>query len=134
MCVCFLNFVASFIEDLLAVNMNSNGVLKLAKQPFSPTQTIIFVIDLFKPHLRYKNISLRYKFVNDIGHLHEDKSLEIRTDLLGECRSRSRHLTNSLPESLLGDERRLKQVLINLVKNALKFTSEGHIEILATYS
>ena len=33
----------------------------------------------------------------------------------------------------MGDERRFKQVLINLVKNALKFTSCGSIEIISAY-
>ena len=34
---------------------------------------------------------------------------------------------------LLGDVRRLKQVLINLIKNALKFTLKGSIQIKVCY-
>ena len=38
-----------------------------------------------------------------------------------------------IPEWLVGDERRFKQVLINLIKNALKFTPKGSIEVKTSY-
>ena len=38
-----------------------------------------------------------------------------------------------LPEMIIGDKLRLKQILINLVKNALKFTREGYIKLVAAY-
>ena len=37
------------------------------------------------------------------------------------------------PEQLVGDQIRLKQVLINFTKNALKFTVGGSIKIVAAY-
>ena len=42
-------------------------------------------------------------------------------------------IIDELPE-IIGDERRFKQVLINLVKNALKFTVVGSISIKAYYN
>lgn len=43
-------------------------------------------------------------------------------------------MRGKLPKLLNGDERRLKQVLINLIKNAKKFTTEGAIEVKACYN
>ena len=40
---------------------------------------------------------------------------------------------NELP-ILLGDERRFKQVMINLVKNALKFTTVGRVDIKVSFN
>ena len=35
---------------------------------------------------------------------------------------------------LMGDGRRFKQILMNLVKNAIKFTEEGSIDICVRYT
>jgi len=43
-------------------------------------------------------------------------------------------INKSVPELIYGDQMRLQQVLINLIKNAFKFTSKnGFIKINASY-
>ncbi len=41
--------------------------------------------------------------------------------------------TTHLPDQLFGDQIRLKQILVNLVKNAMKFSRAHPIHILAGY-
>jgi len=41
-------------------------------------------------------------------------------------------MADNVPETLLGDQIRLNQVLINMAGNALKFTEKGKVELLVT--
>ena len=51
--------------------------------------------------------------------LNKDKDVEFNTTIEKEC-----------PEYLYSDDIKLKQILLNLITNATKFTSKGHIELV----
>ncbi len=42
------------------------------------------------------------------------------------------HVDDSIPQLMLIDELRLKQILLNIINNAIKFTSNGYIKITTT--
>lgn len=42
-------------------------------------------------------------------------------------------IDNKVPDGLIGDEQRLKQVLLNLVSNAIKFTTDGQIDLNVSF-
>lgn len=48
----------------------------------------------------------------------EEKNLEIRVDYCGE-----------IPSEIQADSKRLRQILVNLVGNAVKFTEAGHVRV-----
>ncbi len=105
-----LEFLESFINDLIDLRKLRDGKFALAKEPIDFASIISSVCDIFKHQARAKNIEISTQF----RHTSLD-SLKV------------------FP-ILIGDKQRLKQILINLIKNALKFTHAGKIEIRAEFN
>ncbi|MGE0084627.1 MAG: ATP-binding protein [Desulfococcaceae bacterium] len=80
-------------------------------------------IEARKLDLEYEPVSLRAVF-KEIGHIFSLKIKEKKLDFIME-------IDPNLPESLLLDEVRVRQVIFNLMGNAVKFTEEGWIRLTA---
>jgi len=89
----------SVLNDVLDYSRIEAGRLTLESAPLDPRAPLREVTTLFAESARAKGIELRSQVVDDV------------------------------PNALLGDAIRLRQVMSNLVSNALKFTSAGHVEV-----
>ncbi|MCI8416655.1 MAG: DegV family EDD domain-containing protein [Lachnospiraceae bacterium] len=69
-------------------------------------------------NVSYETGALFSEIVNMIWIKAKEKGLEFRL-----------HVDSSIPSMLCGDEVRIKQVLINLLNNAVKYTSEGSVTL-----
>jgi len=87
------------INDILDFSKIESAQMELETQPFDLRKCVAEVIDLTGPTMG-------------------DKSLELV------------HLTDSdVPTVVIGDVTRLRQILVNLVSNAIKFSQQGDIQI-----
>jgi signal transduction histidine kinase/CheY-like chemotaxis protein len=89
------------INDILDFSKIEAGKLKLDQAPFSPASTIEETLDLLAGLAHRKNL-----------------------ELIGD-------LSPSLPAIGIGDAGRFRQILINLIGNAIKFTAKGEVLLKA---
>ena len=99
-----LYFLQSFVEDLLDLRQIKDGAFSLSSTPFDPNETFDLICSSFEPQVQLKGLQLVYNTFD--GY--------------------------ELPK-LVGDGKRFQQVVINLVRNAMKFTLNGSIQIKARY-
>lgn len=98
-CMTSSELLLKVINDILDYSKIEDGKLELEKVTFKLTELISNLEMLFIPAALNKSIDLEI------------------------------HLDENLPEILIGDPFKLRQVLSNLLGNALKFTHEGRIEL-----
>ncbi len=92
----------SLINNILDLSKIEAGHLTLERIPYSIHQLLSEVVDIFTPSCREKGISIRVQVADDVAN------------------------------EYLGDPMRLRQVLMNLIGNAIKFTREGGVDLLCT--
>ena len=87
------------INDILDFSKLQSGQLNILSEPFELRDTIDDVMAL-------------------LGHTAREKQIELIGDM-----------PVSVPPQLIGDEGRIRQILINLVGNAIKFTKTGYVHL-----
>jgi CheY-like chemotaxis protein/HPt (histidine-containing phosphotransfer) domain-containing protein len=90
------------LNDILDVSKIEAGRLALDAAPFSLRDTVEEAVKLFAPRAHQKRLELA-------------------------C-----HILPEVPDGLVGDAGRLRQVLVNLVGNAVKFTDAGDVVVEVT--
>lgn len=76
--------------------------------------------------IEIENIPFDIKEVlQDVGHIIKHQAVEKHIEFILD-------IDDNIPRGLIGDPLRLKQVLLNLANNAVKFTQKGDITIKAT--
>lgn len=85
------------LDDLLDFSKLEAGKLEIAPAPFTPREVVADCVDIFRAQAEMKGIEMR---------------IEVDAEV---------------PQVVSGDAARLRQILMNLIGNAVKFTSQGHV-------
>ena len=93
----------TLINDILDLAKIEAGKLELERQPFELAEVIDNVAAMFKIPAREKGVAVTSK------------------------------IDSRIPKRIMGDSNRLRQILINLAGNAMKFTEQGGIDIQVAY-
>jgi len=93
------NDLLTIINDLLDLSQIEAGRLALANEEFDPSESLRSVAKLIRLRAEAKELALNYE------------------------------ISESVPATITGDSVRFRQVLTNLIANAVKFTQQGSVQI-----
>ncbi|MGI6375312.1 MAG: GAF domain-containing protein [Anaerolineae bacterium] len=92
----------TIINDILDFSKIEAGKLDLEEQPFDLRECVEGALDLFRLRAAEKGLDLAYQF------------------------------SREMPAAIVGDVTRLRQIIVNLLGNAVKFTDAGEIVLSAS--
>src|SRR5262249_1766342 len=87
----------AIINDILDFSKIEAGRLTIEELPYEPAQAVEEVIELLSPKAEEKGLELALRYAPN------------------------------LPRTLHGDPGRVRQILLNLIGNSVKFTARGHV-------
>jgi len=124
-----MNAIIGFSEllNMLVADKQQKDYLETIQSSSKTLLTLINdILDLSK--IEAGRLEIQYELINphilfkEIKQIFELKAIERDLDFLFE-------IDENLPTGLVLDEIRIRQVLINLIGNAIKFTNKGHIKL-----
>lgn len=92
------------VDEVLDLSKVESGMIQVEKIPFNPKTVINDVFHLLKETASKKNLNLQL------------------------------HYETELPKQVISDPTRFRQILLNVLGNAIKFTSLGHVSVHAAYT
>jgi len=124
-----LNAVIGFTEGIIqcdSVDKIHNHARTILQESNHLLQIINQVLDHAK--IEAGKIDLEHRFI-DLSQLIQDLSSTTSVLVRKKNLELRMAIDEGIPEYIMGDELRLRQILINLTNNAVKFTENGFIEI-----
>ena len=128
-----MNAIVGMTEMILRDDINP-GVRENARNIKSAGNALLAIVNDILDFSKIESgkmeiINVRYQLtsvINDIINIISVRMVDKNLDLVV-------NIDPMIPSELVGDEIRIRQILLNLLNNAVKFTSEGHITLQVAY-
>ena len=113
-------------DDVLNLSKLDAKKVEIVESLFCPEKVIVSAMKMFRASILKKNLDFNFVILNKI-------SPPKKSSKNHESSQNSKNNDDGSYEWMKGDAEKLKQVIINLISNAVKFTSKGQIKIILQY-
>lgn len=128
-----LNAISGFVDQLHASNLNYSQ----RKQTEIIQKSIQHILNIVNDILDFSKLNARKLELNKKGFELENtinQTIELLEPLASEKNILlQQRIDKGLPKILIGDSYRIRQILLNIIGNAIKYTDEGGINVLVSH-